>query len=89
MNVNSTLLEVFEKNIKKDKDTDTTVKSKVDHEIRIYPIQEDSFIPDISHQTDLDYEIDYFHLVLLTRDRVVLVGDDVKTFPIIAKKNAF
>lgn len=88
MNANSTLLEVFEKNIQT-KENVASVKPivKTDSIISISPMRENSFIQDISHQTsDLEFEIKYFQLVLLTRDRVVLVGDDVKTFPILAKQ---
>jgi hypothetical protein len=84
MNANSTLLEVFEMNIHKS--TENVASVKKEEQIQIKPVQK-SFIQDISHQTpNLDFEIDYFHLVLLTRDRVVLVGDDLKTFPILAKQ---
>lgn len=89
MNANSTLLEVFEMNIHKSTENVASVKPivKTDSIISISPMRENSFIQDISHQTlNIDFEIDYFHLVLLTRDRVVLVGNDLKTFPILAKQ---
>lgn len=89
MNVNSKYLELFKNKIK----NETLIKPSLEVDTRnslgdgliINP--DSSFLKNIQYEKqELEYEIDYFFLVLISRDRVILYEKDYFTLPLLARE---
>lgn len=88
MNVNSKYLELFKDKIK----NETLIKPSLEVDTRhtsedLIINHDSSFLKNIQYEKQqLEYEIDYFFLVLISRDRVILDEKDYFTLPLLSKE---
>lgn len=88
MNVNSKYLELFKDKIKNETLIQPSTEVDTRHTSEDLIINHDSsFLKNIENETiQLEYEIDYFFLVLMSRDRVILDEKNYFTLPLIARE---
>jgi hypothetical protein len=87
MNVNSKLLELFKDKIKNEPVQQSSKVKYNETSLDLISNPKSSFLNNIQHENPiLNHEIDFFFLVLMTKDRVILYQNNYFTFPLLAKE---